>query len=102
MTFAWFWNVRAYVGRMWSATTTHLLAFLVGVQPLILAADPEILAKLKWEILAVGVVIVFLRVFAPPPNKIAVHPDDVVRVDRTNNLISIAPAAEIPASVKNQ
>lgn len=97
-----FTKIRQFIGNVWGHTTTQLLALAVAVQPVIAAADPSLVATypwLRWAVLGMAIAIAALRVWAPPPQSIVVKQGDSMNVDHANNLITIATAADIPASV---
>lgn len=62
-------NIKVFVSNLWGSTTTHVLAILAAIQPLLLSADPTLLSNhwFQFTVLGVGVLIVVLRNLAPPP-----------------------------------
>ena len=93
-------DLRAAIGRLWGATTTHLLAFLIMIQPILQGVDPTLLTPtMRYAILGVAIAAVFLRVFCPPPPHVTVETADAMHVDHDAGIITIAKEAPIPSSM---
>lgn len=83
-------KVKEFIGNLWGQTTTQVLGFLIMIQPAFLTIDPSLLVdypQLRMAIFALGVIIMGLRFFAPPPPAVPIKTEDkVVRDDKTGKI----------------
>lgn len=100
-------KVKEFIGDLWGHTTTQVLGFLVMIQPAFLTIDPTLLVdypKIRLAIFILGVTIMGLRFFAPPPTSVPIKTEDKVITDKETGVITIEKAnpAEIPTVVETK